>query len=117
MKKFTTLSHPERDRFPEIRIDLEKRIIACNLTALPLLNEWKLERSRELPDAVLQQYPEIASSLNHHRDNTCTVRFKGLNISFDIIPFPEAGYIGLYGFHVETIVPEAIHKKIQAFGS
>jgi len=115
MTKFTTLNHPERECFPEIRLDLNRKLIACNLTAMPLLNEWKWNRGGQLPEAVMAEYPLLASCINELRDDTLTVKFKGLNLSFDIIPYPEAGYIGLYGFHVETVVPENIHRKIQAY--
>ncbi|MBK7965624.1 MAG: hypothetical protein IPK10_10285 [Bacteroidetes bacterium] len=44
------------------------------------------------------------------------VAFSGLNIWFDMVPFPEAGYIGLYGYHVESMVPGSGSTKLRMAG-
>lgn len=116
MKKENKSTNEFQDAFPIIRIDYDMRLLDSNLTALPLLSEWKVRKGCKIPDTVLNAYPEITHSLQDASPSGCKVAFNGLNIWFDMVPFPEAGYIGLYGYHVETMVPEAVQQKLRMAG-
>lgn len=115
MKK-TKKTNDERDMFPVMRFDYNKRLIDANLTALPLLGEWKCHKGGKIPAAILQSYPEINFAFSEKTPTECKVTFSGLNIWFDMIPYPEAGYIGLYGYHIETVVPETVKQKLRMAG-
>lgn len=116
MKKENKSTNDMQDAFPVIRIGYDMRLLDSNLTALPLLSEWKVRKGSKIPDNVLNAYPEITQSLQDTNPSGCKVAFSGLNIWFDMVPFPEAGYIGLYGYHVESMVPEAVQQKLRMAG-
>jgi hypothetical protein len=116
MKKENKSTNDMQDAFPVIRIGYDMRLLDSNLTALPLLSEWKVRKGSKIPDNVLNANPEITQSLQDTNPSGCKVAFRGLNIWFDMVPFPEAGYIGLYGYHVETMVPEVVQQKLRMAG-
>ncbi len=111
MKTKDTSSSDFKDAFPRIRISYEKRLIGSNLTALPLLGEWKCRQGNRLPTGLLKAYPEIEYALKDLTPTQCKVQFGELQIWFDLVPFPEAGYVGMYGFHIESLVPDVKHNK------
>jgi len=113
MKKENNTKNDMRDAFPVIRIGYDMRILDSNLTAQPLLSEWNCRKGNKIPDTILQAYPEITESFNTTNPGGCKVAFSGLNIWFDMVPFPEAGYVGLYGYHVESMVPEKVQQKLR----
>lgn len=106
----------ERDMFPVMRFDYNKRLIDANLTALPLLGAWKCKKGGKIPAAIFKAYPELQFAFNESGPTDLKVTFSGLNIWFDMVPFPEAGYVGLYGYHVETMVPERLQEKLRMAG-
>jgi hypothetical protein len=112
----TKKTNIDRDMFPVMRFDYNKRLIDANLTALPLLGEWKCHKGGKIPAAVLKSNPEFNFAFNEQRPTEFKVTFSGLNIWFDMVPYPEAGYVGLYGYHVETIVPETVKQKLRMAG-
>jgi hypothetical protein len=101
MKTNTTSSQDFRDAFPVFTIGYDKKLKSANLTAMPMLHKWHCKQGQKLPTALLKAYPEIAFSLKDTMPTECKIQFGELNIWFDLVPFPEAGYIGLYGYHVE----------------
>ncbi len=105
-----------RDAFPVMRFDYNKRLIDSNLTALPLLGEWKCRKGSKIPGAVLNTYPELNHAFTDKTATECKVNFGGLDIWFDLVPYPEAGFIGLYGYHVETVVPDTVKQKLRMAG-
>ena len=54
----------------------------------------------------------VMETILRMQSSTIEIPFSGLKILFDVVPFPEAGYIGFYGFHVENLVPEHSIQKI-----
>lgn len=112
MKK-TTQNNDLRDAFPVIRIGYNKRLLGSNTTALPLLSQWGCRQHLKVPDAFLDSAPEIADALGNPSPGSCKMQFGDLQIWFDIVPFPEAGYIGLYGYHIESMVPENRPEKLR----
>ncbi len=113
MKTKATTTNDLRDAFPIIRIGYDKRLIGSNLTALPLLGDWKCRQGNKLPTGLLKAYPEIEYAFNELTPTLCKVHFGELQIWFDLVPFPEAGYVGMYGFHIESLVPDVNHKKLR----
>ncbi len=92
--------HGESD-FPVIKLGLDFTVMDCNVSALPLLNHWNCKVNNRIPEKVMTQYPEIRNSLEQNGEGGLHVNFKEFLIRFTIVPFPEAGYIGLYGYQVE----------------
>ena len=113
MKKLSTPTKEFRYAFPVMRIDYTKRLIDANLTAMPLLGEWNCRKGSIVPSQIFSTYSEIENSFNDKTPTTCKVSFGDLQIWFDIVPFHEAGYIGLYGYHIESMVPETKPEKLR----
>jgi len=113
MKKTTSTINDMQDAFPVIRLGYNKKLKNCNATALPLLNEWHWRQGNQVPSTILQAYPEIEKAFKNPNPTECKMMFGDLQISFDLIPFPEAGYIGLYSYHIEAIVPETSIQKLK----
>lgn len=97
-----------RDAFPVIRMDYQQRLVTSNSTALPLLHAWNCKKGNKIPGEVLNQHPELIGSFRNPAPTECVINFGDLKIWFDVVPFPQAGYIGLYGYHVEATVPETV---------
>ena len=93
-------SHGESD-FPVIKIGLDYTIMDCNVSALPLLNLWNCQVNNPIPEKVMKQYPEIRDSVKSNDEGGLQVKYNDYVIRFTVVPFPEAGYIGLYGYQVE----------------
>lgn len=112
MKTKTTSSQDMRDAFPILKIGYDKRLKSANLTAMPFLNKWNCTQGNRLPTALLKAYPEIAYSLKDKTPTECKIQFGELQIWFDLIPYPEAGYIGMYGYHIE-MAPDAVPQNLR----
>lgn len=100
MKQLFLSPQGESD-FPIIKIGLDFTVLDCNISALPLLNFWSCKVNSRIPDAVMSMYPVISESLTNSNESGLHVNFKDLTIRFTVVPFMEAGYIGLYGYQVE----------------
>ncbi|CAN5427453.1 hypothetical protein BH11BAC2_BH11BAC2_08030 [soil metagenome] len=116
MNKKSPQTNDLRDAFPVIRLSYDKRLIGSNLTALPLLGEWKCRQGAKVPTGLLKAYPEINYALNENAPTECKVTFGELEIWFDLVPFPEAGYLGMYGYHIESMVAEKMPQKLRMAG-
>lgn len=89
------------------------RLISANLTAQPLLCHWNC-RTGTLPQPHDKEIREkLMNAITGMESTTIEVPFSGLKLQFDVVPFQEAGYTGLYGFHIEQILPEHILQKIR----
>ncbi len=97
----TWMSPQGESDFPVIKIGLDFTVLDCNVSALPLLNHWRCKINNRIPDTVMEQYPVILSSLQQNDESGMHVVFRDFIIRFTVVPFPEAGYIGLYGYQVE----------------
>lgn len=112
MKTSTNSIHNE-NLFPIFRFDLENRLIYANLAATPLMQHWKCRINERVPAEVMARYPELFHSVISHRPQDIQVTFNEYQISFSIVPFPEAGYIGMYAYNmtvVENIATKGINK-------
>lgn len=103
----------KNDTFPVMIFSPEGRLISSNLTAQPLLHQWNC-RSGQIPKPQDHKTKEIVlEAINGMKNTTIEIPFSGLRLLFDVVPFREAGYTGLYGFHVESLLPEHIIQKIR----
>ena len=89
--------------FPTIKIDYNLEIIDANLNALPILANWCCTKGSKLSNEILNKIPSLDIALKTGADRSCMLKFGDTIISFDIIPFPEGGYIGLYGYKTEMV--------------
>lgn len=95
-----------RDAFPVIRFDYRQRLLSSDVTALPMLNEWQCRKGTKIPHSILRSCPELEAAFDSPEAGTCVLSFGDLRIWFDLVPYPEAGYVGMYGYHIESMVPE-----------
>jgi hypothetical protein len=89
--------------FPIFRFDLQNRLVFANLAATPLMTHWKCRINERVPAEVMAEYPELFHSVVSHRPQDVQVTFNEFSISFTIVPFPEAGYIGMYAYKVNMV--------------
>jgi hypothetical protein len=113
MKKKSSTNNEFRDAFPVIQLSYDRKLVKSNLTALPLLNQWNCRKGSKIPKNILEMYPEIEYSMKDETPTECKIVFGDLQIWFDLVPFPQAGYIGLYGYHVEPLVSEMPKQKLR----
>ncbi len=102
-----------KDAFPTMRIGYNDRLLGSNHTALPLLAEWQCRTGSKLPHAIHEAYPEIREAMQNMKPGNVKMQFSDLQIWFDVVPFPEAGYVGLYGYHIEAMVPNPSTTKLR----
>ncbi len=102
--------------FPVFRFDLDNRLIYANLSALPLMKYWNCRMNERIPGEVVMRYPELFHSALSHRPSDLTIEFNNYSISFSIVPFPEAKYIGMYAYCMElneNYVGKTIFNKVE----
>lgn len=116
MKKVNNKGQDQRDIFPVMRFDMNHRLLGCNLTALPILSSWNCRKGSKLSPEIMRTFPELQDIWKNMNPSECRIIFSGLEIWFDVIPFPEAGYIGLYGYHIQSLVPETVPQKLRMAG-
>ena len=88
---------------PIIKINYNHQIIDANLNALPILANWCCTKGATIPQDVISKIPSLEIAMKTNTDRTCKLKFGDTVISFDIIPFMEGGYIGLYGYQAEQV--------------
>jgi len=88
--------------FPVFRFDLENRLVYANVPALPLMKFWKCRINERVPGEVISRYPEMFHTALSHKPMDVTVEMNSYTINFSIVPFPEAGYIGMYAYSMEV---------------
>ncbi len=102
----------DENLFPVFRFDLDNRLIFANLPSLPLMKHWKCRINERIPADVVSRYPELFHAALSHRPMDVTVEMKNYIIRFSIVPFPEAGYIGMYAYSME-VNENFIEKSVQ----
>ena len=92
----------DENLFPVFRFDLENRLVYANMPALPLMKNWKCRINERIPADVVSRYPELFHTALSHKPMDLTVELNNYLIRFSIVPFPEAGYIGMYAYSMEV---------------
>ena len=95
-----------RDAFPVIKYDYEGVLLQANGTALPLLGQWKCRNGKKIPTAIMKTYPEMALAMKEKQSADCCIQMGDCTIWFDIVPYPEAGYVGMYGYNIEMVADQ-----------
>lgn len=101
------------DTFPVMLFSTAGRLISANLTAQPLLHHWNC-RNGQLPQPQDHSIRKLVmETITGMQSGTIDITFSGLKLRFDVVPFPEAGYTGFYGFQIENLLPEHVIQKIR----
>lgn len=87
--------------FPVLKISLDFKILNSNAAALPILQHWKCDNGHIIPEEIFRVYPELKYCLERKVEGFVHVSYNEYLIKFSVIPFVEAGYIGLYGYMIE----------------
>lgn len=88
--------------FPVFKFDLDKKLIEANRASMPLLEKWGWNLDQALPTKVVSEYPQLFHAILGQRPTELSVVMDGFRIHFCIVPFPEAGYIGMYAYALEA---------------
>ena len=102
-----------RDAFPVFKFNYNGKLLDCNSTALPLLGHWHCKKGAKLPTGLMKACPEIKSAMKNPQPAEIKMQFGEYHLWCDVVPYPEAGYIGIYGFHVEAMMPEQQNVKLR----
>lgn len=86
--------------FPVLKLDYNFNVIYSNEPALPMLKQWNCKQDR-VPMAVLEQHPGIYSAINTTQSPDIEVKMDDVTVKCTVVPFPEAGYIGIYAYLIE----------------
>ena len=98
--------------FPVFKFDLNRKLVEANFASTPLLEKWGWNINEGLPSKVLSEHPQIFHSILSQRPSEIAVAMDGFVIQFCIVPFPEAGYIGMYAYSLEAVNGVARTKKV-----
>ncbi|MFM7015695.1 MAG: hypothetical protein ACKOX3_05135 [Bacteroidota bacterium] len=88
---------------PIIKINYSYEVIDANLNALPILANWCCNKGANIPESIVHKIPSLEIAMKTNTERECMLKFGDMVISFDIIPFMEGGYIGLYGYKAEHV--------------
>jgi len=95
--------------FPVVKLDYNFNVIHCNDSGQPLLIQWNTTLKNKLPISILERHPEIYVALKNTMTPDIKVKMNDHIIHCSVVPFPEAGYIGIYGYMVEYA--DKVHEK------
>lgn len=102
MKKSTTKGQQKKEgSLPVMKFDYNFNLIYSNGSAKTILNQWKMKMKDPVPTKILNNHPEFFISLKDQKVNDINISIDGTTVRCSIVAFPEAGYIGLYGYMVE----------------
>ncbi|HNQ11830.1 MAG TPA: hypothetical protein PKH65_01045 [Bacteroidia bacterium] len=87
--------------FPVLKISLDYKVLNSNAAALPILQHWNCANGTIIPEEIMRLYPELKYCLDRRVEGYVHVSYNEYTIKFSVIPFPEAGYVGLYGYLIE----------------
>ncbi|MBS1763829.1 MAG: hypothetical protein JSS90_02550 [Bacteroidetes bacterium] len=99
-KNSNFVSPHDSNMFPVFKIDYSGKIIYHNVAAMPILSYWQCKLNETVNNQAQMIYPEIFN-INAPKEHDATIRYHEYLFHFSIIPFPEAGYVGIYGHSIE----------------
>jgi hypothetical protein len=103
--------NPDSKMFPVLKFDLNNRLIYANVAALPLMKQWGCEINEKLPSSLVSQHPELFHSAISHYSQDLSIQHNEYIMHFSLVPFPEANYIGMYGYCIELFENYSESKK------
>ena len=113
MKKNPTKSQQKKESaLPVMKFDYNFNVIYSNTQAKPILNQWNTKMKGAIPTTVLNHHPEFFISLKNQHVTDINLEVDGTMVRCSIVPFPEAGYIGVYGYMVEYT--ETVNERASA---
>lgn len=87
--------------FPVMKIDYNFNVIYCNEPAYPMLSKWNCRPQERIPLAVLERHPGIYTAINASQSPDLEVEMDDVTVKCTVVPYPEAGYIGIYAYMIE----------------
>lgn len=99
-KNSNFVSPHDNNMFPVFKIDYSGKVVYHNVAAMPILSYWQCKLNEPVNHQAKMIYPEIFN-INAPGEHDTTIRYHEYLFHFSVIPFPEAGYVGVYGFSIE----------------
>ena len=103
--------------FPVIKFSLDNKVIYHNTAAMAFRSVWGCELDKKIPSQLTQVLPGVFNASEKLNTKDVNIPYKEYLFRFSMVPFKEAGFIGLYGYSVELngiIQPENELQKITA---
>lgn len=105
----------DTNMFPVIKFSLDNKVIYHNTAAMAFMSTWGCELDKKIPSQLTKVLPGVFNVAEKFQTKDINIPYKEYLFRFAMIPFKEAGYIGLYGYRVELngiIQPESVLEKI-----
>ncbi|MEP7169146.1 MAG: hypothetical protein ABI855_07210 [Bacteroidota bacterium] len=113
MKKSESKNQQKKEcAFPVLKFDYNFNVIYSNNPARTILNYWDTDITQSVPANILNRHPEIYNSLRNPSVADININLDDTVIRCTIVPFPEAGYIGIYGYMVEYSEKISNHTEV-----
>ncbi len=110
MNNKNTTRH-ENNMFPVIKIGYDNKIQYHNIAAMPLLGSWNCKMNERISIALQRQHPELFD-LTRSQSRDVAIRYLEYTFRFSVIPYPEAGFIGIYGYQIEIAEQTAANSRM-----
>ena len=81
---------------PVIKINFKGDILYANMSSFDLLISWGCFAGSKLPSYIYEK----VNGLNLLNNNTFSINYMNKKINFIVVPFAEAGYIGIYAYEI-----------------
>lgn len=95
---------PEQNPNPILRVASDGKLIYANRASQMLCNEMGLQLGRPIPE----DWQELVRNvLAHKKNHLIDTRFRNIIYSLTFVPFPESGYVNIYGQDVTERVNNA----------
>ena len=88
--------HHNNSVMPVIKINFKGDILYANMSSFDLLVNWGCFGGGKLPAHIYEK----VKGLNLLSNFTFTINYMNKQINFIVVPFAEAGYIGVYAYEI-----------------
>jgi hypothetical protein len=107
----------ESNMFPVIKFSLDNKVIYHNQAAMPFMGIWGCELDKKIPNQLNKVLPGVFNPDEKFQTKDVNIPYKEYLFRFSMVPFKEAGYVGLYAYSVELngiIQPESVFQTLMA---
>jgi len=109
MREKSSKNEMDESLFPIVKFSYEGNVIYANAAAGPLLRYWKCNVNEKISSAFVYGNPEVFCNL--HELSDVKIVFHDCVFRFTVVPFPEADFIGIYGYQMEMSENAVVKKE------
>lgn len=117
MQTKSTKHKHDTNMLPVIKFSMDNKVIYHNTAAMAFMSIWGCELDKKIPQQLTKILPGVFNASEKLQTKDVNIHYKEYLFRFSMVPYKEAGFIGLYGYSVELngiIQPESVYQKITA---